>query len=73
MGFLVFQTYWGIATIRDNRWGTRAATVDGTDPDQDALTVIGAGQVPNVGVQLDLVGRDAADLLPTRTSVGLSA
>jgi hyaluronan synthase len=73
MGFLVFQTYWGMATIRDNRWGTRAATVDGTDPDQEAVTVIGAGQVPNVAVQLDLVGREAADLLPTRAAVGLSA
>ena len=27
MSVLVFQTYWGIVTMRDNRWGTRASTV----------------------------------------------
>jgi hyaluronan synthase len=27
MSVLVFQTYWGILTMRDNRWGTRNATV----------------------------------------------
>ena len=28
MGVLVFQTYWGILTMRDTRWGTRASTVE---------------------------------------------
>ena len=28
MTVLVFQTYWGILTMRDTRWGTRASTVD---------------------------------------------
>jgi hyaluronan synthase len=27
MTVLVFQTYWGIFTMRDNRWGTRSSTV----------------------------------------------
>jgi hyaluronan synthase len=27
MSVLVFQTYWGIFTMRDNRWGTRNSTV----------------------------------------------
>lgn len=27
MSILVFQTYWGILTMRDNRWGTRSSTV----------------------------------------------
>ena len=28
MSVLVFQTYWGIFTMRDTRWGTRASTVE---------------------------------------------
>jgi hyaluronan synthase len=34
MTVLVFQTYWGIVTMRDNRWGTRPSTVghDRIDP-----------------------------------------
>lgn len=28
MTVLVFQTYWGILTMRDTRWGTRASTVE---------------------------------------------
>jgi hyaluronan synthase len=36
MTVLVFQTYWGILTMRDNRWGTRDSTVghDRIDPDR---------------------------------------
>lgn len=46
MTILVFQTYWGIAKIRDNGWGTRDATVDGSDPDADVVRVWGAGDLP---------------------------
>jgi hypothetical protein len=42
MTVLVFQTFWGIATMRDNRWGTRDATVDTTDVDVDGMTVLDA-------------------------------
>lgn len=42
MTVLVFQTFWGIATMRDNRWGTRDATVDGTEIDDELLTVMRA-------------------------------
>jgi hyaluronan synthase len=45
MTVLVFQTYWGIATMRDNRWGTRDATVDTTDIDPALLIVLEANQV----------------------------
>jgi hyaluronan synthase len=40
MCFLVFQTYWAIATMRDTRWGTRASTVDHNPIDQSLLTVL---------------------------------
>jgi hyaluronan synthase len=42
MTVLVFQTFWGIATMRDNRWGTRDATVDTTMVDPALLTVLPA-------------------------------
>jgi hyaluronan synthase len=38
MGFLVFQTYWGMFTMRDTRWGTRPSTVDSAEIDQAVLT-----------------------------------
>lgn len=38
MSVLVFQTYWGIFTMRDTRWGTRASTVEHARIDQ-ALVV----------------------------------
>ncbi|MBA2275005.1 MAG: glycosyltransferase family 2 protein [Actinobacteria bacterium] len=38
MSVLVFQTYWGIATMRDTRWGTRASTVEHAALDQDNVT-----------------------------------
>jgi hyaluronan synthase len=38
MAFLVFQTYWGIFTMRDTRWGTRASSVDAVEIDQERVT-----------------------------------
>ncbi|MDQ3766434.1 MAG: hypothetical protein M3346_03715, partial [Actinomycetota bacterium] len=38
MSVLVFQTYWGIATMRDTRWGTRASTVEHATLDQAKIT-----------------------------------
>jgi hyaluronan synthase len=40
MGVLVFQTYWGIVTMRDNRWGTRDSTVDHAPIDPALLTAL---------------------------------
>ena len=40
MSVLVFQTYWGIFTMRDTRWGTRASTVEHADVDPLFLTVL---------------------------------
>ena len=40
MTALVFQTYWGIFTMRDTRWGTRSSTVEHRPIDQAALTVL---------------------------------
>jgi hypothetical protein len=37
MSVLVFQTYWGIVTMRDTRWGTRASTVDHNAIDQSRV------------------------------------
>jgi hyaluronan synthase len=42
MGVLVFQTYWGILTMRDTRWGTRASTVDHKPIDQTLVTALPA-------------------------------
>lgn len=41
MAVLVFQTYWGIFTMRDTRWGTRASTVDHAAIDQAMLVILG--------------------------------
>ena len=38
MSVLVFQTYWGIATMRDTRWGTRASTVEHAPVNQENIT-----------------------------------
>ena len=46
MGFLVFQTYWAIATMRDTRWGTRASTVDHHPIDQSKITVFEPADSP---------------------------
>jgi len=40
MTVLVFQTYWGIFTMRDTRWGTRASTVGHARIDPDLLTAL---------------------------------
>jgi hyaluronan synthase len=40
MTVLVFQTYWGIFTMRDTRWGTRASTVEHAHIDQDLVTAL---------------------------------
>jgi len=40
MAVLVFQTYWGMLTMRDTRWGTRASTVDHKEVDPSRLTVL---------------------------------
>jgi hyaluronan synthase len=45
MSVLVFQTYWGMLTMRDTRWGTRASTVDHHPIDQSLLTSL----PPSVG------------------------
>jgi hyaluronan synthase len=42
MSVLVFQTYWGILTMRDTRWGTRASTVEHARIDQSRVTVLPA-------------------------------
>jgi hyaluronan synthase len=40
MTVLVFQTYWGILTMRDTRWGTRDSTVDHSPIDQSLVTAL---------------------------------
>jgi hyaluronan synthase len=40
MSVLVFQTYWGILTMRDTRWGTRASTVEHARVDQRFVTAL---------------------------------
>lgn len=40
MSVLVFQTYWGIVTMRDTRWGTRASTVDHAPIDASRVTAL---------------------------------
>ena len=44
MTVLVFQTYWGILTMRDNRWGTRASTVDHAPIAQSLVTAVAPGE-----------------------------
>jgi hyaluronan synthase len=40
MSVLVFQTYWGMCTMRDTRWGTRASTVEHAEIDPKLLTIV---------------------------------
>jgi hyaluronan synthase len=40
MSVLVFQTYWGIFTMRDNRWGTRNSTVKHERVDPTLVTAL---------------------------------
>jgi hyaluronan synthase len=58
MCFLVFQTYWAIATMRDTRWGTRASTVDHHPIDQSLVTALAPADepVPAAGDVRHLVG-----------------
>ncbi|HVL80768.1 MAG TPA: glycosyltransferase [Actinomycetota bacterium] len=42
MTVLVFQTYWAMFTMRDNRWGTRASSVHHDRIDPDRMTVLPA-------------------------------
>lgn len=44
MSVLVFQTYWGILTMRDTRWGTRASTVEHARIDGDLVTALPPGE-----------------------------
>jgi hyaluronan synthase len=46
MAVLVFQTYYGMATMRDNRWGTRDSTVKHEPVDADTLVVLGPQPAP---------------------------
>lgn len=55
MAVLVFQTYWGIFTMRDTRWGTRASTVDHACIDQEGLTVLEAAR-PRVSAEAVAAG-----------------
>jgi hyaluronan synthase len=56
MCFLVFQTYWAIATMRDTRWGTRASTVDHHPIDQSQLTLLEPEEGRTDPPALELVG-----------------
>jgi hyaluronan synthase len=40
MAVLVFQTYWGILTMRDTRWGTRDSTVEHRPIDPALVTAL---------------------------------
>ncbi|HVE45967.1 MAG TPA: glycosyltransferase [Acidimicrobiales bacterium] len=40
MSVLVFQTYWGILTMRDTRWGTRASTVEHAKVDPELVVAL---------------------------------
>jgi len=48
MAVLVFQTYWGVFTMRDNRWGTRDSTVKHEPVDHSRITVLLPDVVPSV-------------------------
>ena len=61
MTVLVFQTYWGIVTMRDNRWGTRASTVEHAPVDQNLVTALPpvAGELGTDDLDLLLEGAEA--------------
>lgn len=48
MTVLVFQTYWGIFTMRDTRWGTRNATVTHDRIDPATVTALLPGHRPDI-------------------------
>ncbi len=49
MSVLVFQTYWAMCTMRDNRWGTRDSTVDHDPLDENLMTVLPAVRPIEIG------------------------
>jgi hyaluronan synthase len=61
MAVLVFQTYWGILTMRDTRWGTRDSTVDHHRVDPALITALPAGApgVPDGAAARELAGARA--------------
>jgi len=61
MAVLVFQTYWGILTMRDTRWGTRASTVDHQPIDQSAVTALPPGVVVTAAAPEPVVAAAEAD------------
>ena len=56
MSVLVFQTYWGIFTMRDTRWGTRASTVEHRPVDSRLVTYLPPG-APVMTPQLAMAER----------------
>ena len=56
MSFLVFQTYWAIATMRDTRWGTRASSVDHHPIDQSKVTALSPTDDPGPSNVRPLLG-----------------
>ncbi|CAN5197662.1 glycosyltransferase family 2 protein [soil metagenome] len=48
MSVLVFLTYWGIATMRDTRWGTRASTIEHATLDQANITSLPSSSLPRL-------------------------
>jgi peptidoglycan/xylan/chitin deacetylase (PgdA/CDA1 family) len=46
----VFQTYWAIATMRDNRWGTRDSTVKQERIDPRTVVDLRGGTVPGLEI-----------------------
>jgi hyaluronan synthase len=66
MAVLVFQTYWGIVTMRDTRWGTRASTVEHSAIDPALLTLLPPPPVDRFGVAAAAARRDlVAELVGT--------
>jgi hyaluronan synthase len=49
MCVLVFQTYWGVLTMRDNRWGTRNSTVTHERIDRTRVRVRARTALKNAG------------------------
>jgi hyaluronan synthase len=62
MTVLVFQTYWGIFTMRDTRWGTRASTVDHSTIDQNLLTALPPPQPDRFGAAAAAALHDLAEV-----------
>lgn len=65
MTMLVFQTYWGILTMRDNRWGTRDSTVHQAAIEQALVTALRPASAQPEAHELDAGG---VDLTPWSTT-----